>query len=155
MKSLSRNQWIALFVSLGFLGYLMFSNPIMNLFNISNSSSTEVPETGFVSEDVVLGQGLEALRGDIITVHYVGTFPDGKVFDSSLDRNSPFEFMLGVGSVIRGWDEGLIGMRVGGRRVLVIAPDYAYGSGGSGAVIPPNATLIFEVELLGVKKPSN
>lgn len=156
MKSLNKNQWIGLFVSVGLLGYLLFSNPIMNLFNSSSGSqNAATPETGFVAEDLVLGTGTEAGKGDSITVHYVGSFPDGRVFDSSLDRNVPFEFILGTGSVIRGWDEGLVGMRVGGRRVLIIAPDYAYGESGAGSIIPPNATLIFEVELLDVKKNSN
>ncbi len=151
MKHLSRNQWIAVFTSVGLLGYLLFSNPIMNLFSGSPRSNTEVPETGFVAEDLVLGTGSEAGRGDVVTVHYVGSFLDGRVFDSSLDRNVPFEFTLGAGGVIRGWDEGLLGMKTGGRRVLIIAPDYAYGVSGAGP-IPPNSTLIFEVELLDVKK---
>jgi len=154
MKSLTRNQWIALFVSVGILGYLLFSNLIMNLFNSSARPSAQIPENGFVAEDLVLGTGPEASAGDTVVVHYVGTFPDGKVFDSSLDRDVPFEFILGTGSVIRGWDEGIVGMKVGGRRILIIAPDYAYGERGAGP-IPPNSALIFEVELLELKKSSN
>ena len=84
----------------------------------------------------------------------MGTFQDGRVFDSSLDRNTPFSFTIGVGGVIRGWDEGLLGMKAGGKRILVIAPDYAYGAQGSGP-IPPNSTLVFEVELLDVQKPAS
>lgn len=155
MKTLTRNQWIAVFVGMGLLGYLLFSNLIMNLFNSSSPRSTEVPQSGFVAEDLVLGTGVEVSKGDGVTVHYVGSFPDGRVFDSSLDRNTPFEFILGTGDVIRGWDEGLVGMRVGGRRILIIAPDYAYGRSGAGSTIPPDATLIFEVELLEVRKNSN
>lgn len=151
MKNLKRNQWVAIFASLGFLGYILFGGPLMNLFNPQNNNSNEMPKTGFTSTDTVVGDGLEAAKGDMVTVHYVGTFPDGKVFDSSLDRGSPFSFTLGVGGVIRGWDEGLVGMKVGGKRTLVIAPDYGYGPQGYGT-IPPNSTLVFEVELLGVKK---
>jgi len=87
-------------------------------------------------------------------VHYVGTLSDGKVFDSSLDRNTPFSFTLGVGQVIRGWDEGFSDMQVGGKRLIIVAPDYGYGEQGVGT-IPPNSTLIFEVELLDVEKPSS
>lgn len=150
MKTLTRNQLIAVFIGIGLLGYLLFSNLIMNLFNSSAESNVEIPETGFVAEDLTLGTGPAAARGDTVVVHYVGSFPDGKIFDSSLDRNVPFEFILGTGSVIRGWDEGIVGMRAGGRRILIIAPDYAYGQSGAGP-IPPNSTLIFEVELLEVK----
>ncbi|MGB3922269.1 MAG: FKBP-type peptidyl-prolyl cis-trans isomerase [Minisyncoccia bacterium] len=150
MKTLTRNQLIAVFVSIGLLGYLLFSNLIMNLFNSSPESNARAPETGFVAEDLLLGTGPEAARGDTVVVHYIGSFPDGKIFDSSLDRNVPFEFILGTGSVIRGWDEGIVGMRAGGRRILIIAPDYAYGTAGAGP-IPPNSTLIFEVELLEIK----
>lgn len=154
MKNLSRNQWIAVFAGLGFLGYILFGNSLMDFFNPTNNNLNSTPQTGFVSEDVVVGQGLEVGKGDNVTVHYVGTFQDGRVFDSSLDRNTPFTFTIGVGGVIRGWDEGLLGMKVGGKRLLVIAPDYAYGPQGSGP-IPPNSTLLFEVELLDVKKPSS
>lgn len=110
-----------------------------------------MPQSGFTSEDTVAGQGELAQPGDVITVHYVGTLTNGQVFDSSRDANTPFTFVLGRGDVIRGWDEGVQGMRVGGKRTLIIAPDFAYGSRGIGP-IPPNSTLIFEVELLKVEK---
>lgn len=153
MKNLNKNQWLAVFVSLAFLGYLLFTGPITKLFNPSvDNLDNRAPQTGFVTEEIVVGEGLIAEQGDILSVHYVGTLSDGKVFDSSLDRNTPFSFTLGVGQVIRGWDEGLRNMRVGGRRRLIIAPDYGYGTAGVGA-IPPNSTLFFEVELLGVQKP--
>ncbi len=145
-----------MFASLAFLAYLLFPGYIMNLFNPSsdNNSDTSIPQTGVKTEDVIAGNGSMAQKGDTLTVHYVGTLPDGKVFDSSRDRNTPFSFTLGVGQVIRGWDEGFTDMKVGGRRVLIVAPDYGYGEQGAGT-IPPNSTLIFEVELLDVKKPAS
>lgn len=102
--------------------------------------------------DLVVGEGALARSGSRIRVHYTGKLTDGTVFDSSLNRGQPFEFTLGAGQVIRGWDEGFAGMKVGGKRKLVIAPEYAYGEYGAGGVIPPNATLEFEVELLGVQE---
>ncbi len=107
--------------------------------------------------DTVVGEGEEARAGQRVTVHYTGWLYDdaaadhrGRKFDSSKDRNDPFRFQLGAGMVIRGWDEGVQGMKVGGTRVLVIPPELGYGRRGAGGVIPPNATLVFEVELLGV-----
>ncbi len=99
--------------------------------------------------DVVLGTGAEAKKGDTISVNYLGEFMDGKKFDSSYDRHQPFEFVLGGGAVIRGWDLGLVGMKVGGKRTLVVPPDLAYGPSGYGP-IPPSSTLKFSIELLGV-----
>lgn len=111
--------------------------------------------SGLQYEDTQVGSGEEAKSGDHVTVHYTGWLqePDGsagKKFDSSKDRNSPFQFPLGAGHVIKGWDEGVQGMKVGGVRTLVIPSALGYGARGAGGVIPPNATLIFEVELLGV-----
>ena len=107
--------------------------------------------------DTVEGAGTEA-RSGTISVHYTGWLHDpskpdgkGKKFDSSVDRGQPFEFRLGAGQVIRGWDEGFAGMKVGGKRTLVIPPEMGYGARGAGGVIPPNATLVFDVELLGVR----
>jgi FKBP-type peptidyl-prolyl cis-trans isomerase len=100
--------------------------------------------------DLVVGQGAEAKSGQKVTVHYTGTLENGTKFDSSLDRHKPFQFQLGVGQVIKGWDEGVKGMKVGGKRKLIIPAEMGYGSRGAGGVIPPNATLIFEVELLEV-----
>ena len=97
------------------------------------------------------GTGDEAKAGQTVEVHYTGWLKDGTKFDSSKDRNKPFEFKLGAGKVIKGWDEGVAGMKVGGKRTLVIPPDLGYGARGAGGVIPPNATLKFEVELLDVK----
>lgn len=102
-------------------------------------------------EDIKVGSGAEAVSGKKVTVNYVGTLTDGKKFDSSIDRGTPFSFTLGSGQVIKGWDLGVAGMKVGGRRKLTIPPDLGYGARGAGSDIPPNATLIFEVELLNVE----
>jgi FKBP-type peptidyl-prolyl cis-trans isomerase FkpA len=107
--------------------------------------------SGLMIEDLVVGTGDVASAGQKVSVHYTGWTTDGKKFDSSKDRGEPFGFPLGRGQVIRGWDEGVAGMKVGGKRKLTIPPELGYGSRGAGGVIPPNATLLFEVELLGVK----
>jgi FKBP-type peptidyl-prolyl cis-trans isomerase FkpA len=103
------------------------------------------------SVDLVVGQGAEAKSGQRVSVHYTGTLTNGKKFDSSLDRGKPFSFTLGAGEVIKGWDQGVAGMKVGGKRKLTIPPELAYGSRAVGGdLIPANSTLVFEVELLGV-----
>ena len=102
--------------------------------------------------DIVVGTGATAVAGKPVKVHYTGWLTDGKKFDSSVDRRQPFGFTLGAGEVIKGWDEGVEGMKVGGKRQLRIPPALGYGSRGAGGVIPPNATLIFDVELLDVGK---
>ncbi|MGN6525602.1 MAG: FKBP-type peptidyl-prolyl cis-trans isomerase [Burkholderiaceae bacterium] len=114
--------------------------------------------SGLQYEDTQIGDGAVAQSGHRVTVHYTGWLSDpsqpdgrGRKFDSSLDRNAPFVFGLGQGMVIRGWDEGVRGMAVGGTRVLTIPPDLGYGARGAGGVIPPNATLVFEVKLLGTE----
>lgn len=101
--------------------------------------------------DIKVGTGPVAEKGQMVKVHYTGWLTTGKKFDSSVDRGEPFTFNLGEGQVIKGWDEGVAGMKVGGKRQLRIPPDLGYGSQGAGGVIPPNATLIFDVELLGVR----
>lgn len=117
-----------------------------------NASALPNPlPTTLTVKDEVVGTGAEAVAGKSVTVHYVGMLPDGTVFDASTKRGEPFTFQLGVGMVIKGWDQGVAGMKVGGKRQLIIPPDMGYGSQGAGNVIPPNATLIFEVELLDVK----
>jgi FKBP-type peptidyl-prolyl cis-trans isomerase FkpA len=116
-------------------------------------SKTTTP-SGLIIEDVVVGSGAAAAAGQNVKVHYTGWLTDGvirgKKFDSSKDRNQPFEFPLGQGHVIKGWDEGVQGMKVGGKRLLTIPASLGYGARGAGGVIPPNATLLFEVELLGI-----
>jgi len=104
-----------------------------------------------IVEDITVGSGDEALTGKTVVVHYTGWLTNGSKFDSSKDRNDPFDFPLGAGHVIRGWDQGVAGMKVGGTRKLTIPPELGYGERGAGGVIPPNATLVFEVELLAVR----
>ncbi|MEZ4742586.1 MAG: FKBP-type peptidyl-prolyl cis-trans isomerase [Bdellovibrionota bacterium] len=117
-----------------------------------NSDTDEnTSSNGLKIEDIVVGTGKTAEAGKEVTVHYTGTLEDGEKFDSSRDRDSPFTFFLGVGKVIEGWDKGVVGMKVGGKRKLIIPPEMAYKERGVPGAIPPNAVLIFDVELLGVK----
>ena len=102
-------------------------------------------------DEVMVGTGPEAIKGKQVSVHYTGWLTDGKKFDSSRDHGQPFQFALGRGQVITGWDQGVAGMKVGGKRKLTIPPELAYGDEGAGGVIPPNATLVFEVELIAVR----
>ena len=107
--------------------------------------------SGLIIDDLVAGDGATASAGQSVTVHYTGWLTNGTKFDSSKDRGDPFVFDLGEGNVIKGWDEGVQGMKVGGKRKLTIPPALGYGARGAGGVIPPNATLVFEVELLEVE----
>jgi peptidylprolyl isomerase len=116
----------------------------MNLENVVTTSS------GLKYIDIEAGTGATPSKGQNVTVHYTGTLEDGTKFDSSKDRNRPFTFTIGVGQVIKGWDEGVATMKVGGKRQLIIPSDLGYGSRGAGGVIPPNATLIFDVELISI-----
>jgi len=109
------------------------------------------PMSELIIEDLVVGSGATASAGQSVSVHYTGWLTNGQKFDSSVDRNDPFDFKLGMGQVIPGWDQGVAGMQIGGKRKLTIPPGLAYGVRGAGGVIPPNATLVFEVELLGVR----
>ena len=117
-----------------------------------DAEETLITASGLKITELAIGEGAEASSGQTVVVHYRGTLEDGQQFDASYDRGTPFSFPLGAGRVIKGWDEGVVGMKVGGKRKLIIPSDLAYGSRGAGGVIPPNATLIFEVELLDVKK---
>lgn len=151
-----RNQRIAILV----LVLLLIAGAAFLYFNSrSNQQAVGLPDitnltttaSGLQYKDVTIGSGTEAQPGKTVTVHYTGWLTNGAKFDSSIDRGQPFSFTLGAGGVIPGWEEGVAGMKVSGKRILVIPPDLAYGPSGAGGVIPPNATLIFEVELLEVK----
>lgn len=117
--------------------------------NLPSGSSYDIQ--GMKVETLKQGTGQEAKSGNTVTVNYVGTLQDGTKFDSSIDRGQPFQFTLGQNSVIQGWELGVIGMKVGEKRRLTIPPELAYGSQGAGGVIPPNATLVFEIDLLGLE----
>jgi peptidylprolyl isomerase/FKBP-type peptidyl-prolyl cis-trans isomerase FkpA len=143
-------------VTTGLIVFLLNNKSISELTvenpaEVVENKSTNNMQEELKIEDLVVGTGIEAVAGKTISVHYTGTLTDGTKFDSSKDRGTPFEFTLGAGQVIQGWDQGFAGMKVGGKRKLTIPASLGYGSQGAGGVIPPNATLIFEVELLGVK----
>jgi hypothetical protein len=116
------------------------------------SASAVTTASGLIYEDLKVGDGATAASGNTVSVNYTGWLADGTKFDSSLDRGQPFEFTLGAGNVIAGWDEGVKGMRVNGTRLLVIPPSLAYGTSGNPPQIPPDATLTFEVQLVGIKE---
>lgn len=151
MKTLKRNEWIAVTVSLFVIGFFfLFGEQILRVAINSGARDVKImtmPQ--IISEDTETGTGQEALPGRQVTVHYTGKFTNGKVFDTSVGKQ-PFIFLLGAGQVIQGWDKGVVGMKVGGKRILTIPPEYAYGANDYGP-IPGNSTLIFEVELLGVQ----
>ena len=142
MKSLSFSSLVAMLV-------LTFSLGVGGSMAESNQEVTT--PSGLKYVDQVVGTGEAAVAGKTVNVHYTGWLENGKKFDSSVDRGQPFSFPLGAGRVIKGWDEGVQGMKVGGKRKLTIPSDLGYGSRGAGGVIPANATLIFDVELLGVR----
>lgn len=140
-------------ISLGLNGVFTANNATevaqTNMANIDTAFSSSVNDLEI--QDIVVGSGAEAVPGKILVVHYSGAFSDGRVFDSSYQRNVPFQFPLGAGQVIAGWERGFNGMKVGGKRRLVIPGHLAYGAEGRPGIIPSNATLIFEVELLEVR----
>ena len=133
-----------------FLGALLAGPVLATVAGAKSAPKTVVLKDGLKYVDIVVGKGPEPKKGQTVRVHYVGTLADGTKFDSSRDRGQPFEFTLGVGGVIAGWDEGVATMRVGGRRRLTIPPALGYGAQGAGDKIPPNATLLFDIELLGI-----
>ena len=168
MQTLSKNEWVAVVVGIAvavfFLGarfFMSFTNSNSNVANVNsatentnnmnqNTQASTTPATGLIIKDTVVGTGAEAKSGDLVTVNYTGKFADGKVFDSSIPRGKPFPFTLGIGQVIPGWDQGVVGMKVGGKRTLVISPDLAYGPNDYNG-IPGGSTLYFDVELVSVK----
>ncbi len=137
------------------VGYLLLSGKDIKQEQITKQATmdtnTATDSGKLVIEDIKVGEGREVTAGDTVVMHYKGTLTNGTKFDSSYDRNEPFSTQIGVGQVIQGWDMGVPGMKIGGKRKLTIPPTLGYGESGAGAVIPPNATLIFEVELLDIK----
>jgi len=123
---------------------------IAGVFYAGETMAEKMTDSGLKYEELAEGDGAVAQAGQRVSVHYTGWLTDGTQFDSSVARNDPFQFALGKGMVIRGWDEGVAGMKVGGKRKLTIPPQLGYGAQGAGGVIPPNATLVFEVELLDI-----
>lgn len=168
---------ILIVISIGVVGIFYLSNQKPPSDNQLNLNPTPLPTNGIITpeatqdnqmqkldintfqasssglriKDEIIGTGKEVKSGDTVTVNYLGTLANGTKFDSSYDRGQPFETQIGVGRVIKGWDEGIVGMRVGGKRILIIPPDLGYGAQGAGQSIPPNSILIFQVEVLGVK----
>jgi peptidylprolyl isomerase len=136
---------------------LIFAAALAGMLGAAAAGATPSPivhlPDGLAYQEETVGKGALPKTGDTVTVHYVGRLTNGKKFDSSIDRGQPFSFQIGVGQVIKGWDEGVATMHVGGRRRLIIPAPLAYGATGAGGVIPPNATLLFDVQLLSLKSP--
>lgn len=149
MHRLALLPWLALAAACGSHGDAKAGGFSAEL-GVDTTQMTKAP-SGLWYTDVTTGQGAEAEPGRTVRVHYTGWLPNGKKFDSSRDRGEPFAFTLGAGQVITGWDEGVKGMKVGGRRKLVLPPSMAYGDAGAPPDIPPGSTLVFDVEVLGVE----
>lgn len=152
---MKRNIAIAILVVAVLAGAIWFdrARPVRNeqAAQANQNTTPKQMDNNLKIEDITVGTGAEAKKGDTVAVNYIGTLENGSKFDSSYDRNQPFVFLLGGGQVITGWDQGIVGMRVGGKRKLTIPPEMGYGAGGYPPVIPPSATLIFTVELVAVK----
>ena len=162
-KPFWNQTWVRLSIILlavvGVFGLVAYFNTAPNQNSAANNSSNSMSnpqtlENGLVIDDTKVGSGEEIMPGDFVTMHYTGRLEDGTVFDSSVERNQPFEFQVGVGQVIQGWEQGVPGMRVGGKRTLTIPADLAYGQQGVPGAIPGGATLIFDIEALEVNSPN-
>jgi FKBP-type peptidyl-prolyl cis-trans isomerase len=147
---MSKPQFVMLVVAMAVAATLAYAQGDNSAPTKVEGNPTTTP-SGLQYWDIVVGTGATATAGKEVRVHYTGWLTDGKKFDSSVDRGQPFAFPLGGGRVIRGWDEGVAGMKIGGKRQLRIPPDLGYGARGAAGVIPPNATLIFDVELLEIR----
>lgn len=154
---MNRNQWIAVATGILVITFFIYGDSAMALFRqssqpVPNTMMNQNPTTQALQiQDIEVGTGAEATVGSMVTVHYTGMLTDGRVFDSSAGR-APFSLRLGTGQVIKGWDMGLQGMKVGGKRRLIIPPQLAYGDQQVGPLIGPNSTLVFDVELIKVEK---
>lgn len=152
MKTLDTKEWIAVTISVFVVGFFfVFGQSLISAFNSNKGNTAIMQNTGLEKQDELIGIGDTAEVGNRVTVHYTGKFLDGKTFDSSVDRREPFQFVLGAGQVIKGWDEGIAGMKVGGKRILIVPPQLGYGMQDYGP-IPGGSTLVFQVELLKVEK---
>ncbi len=152
MKTLDKNEWVAVIVAIFVVGFFfVFGQTLVSFFTSSNTEEKMLQESQLQIQDNPVGTGEMATQGSTVTVHYTGRLTDGTIFDSSLDRNEPFKFVLGDARIIKGWNQGISGMRVGGKRILIIPAELGYGAEAVGQ-IPPNSTLIFEVDLLNVEK---
>lgn len=156
-KKISKKEWIAVAVAVGFVGYTLFGPNVSNLFNktdknmqeASVSDSLSQNNNGIIINDIKVGDGPLVSKGQTLKVHYVLSLKDGTLLQNSKDFGAPFEFTLGAGQVIPGWEMGFDGMKVGGIRTITIPPELGYGANQAGP-IPPNSTLVFSVELVGV-----
>jgi FKBP-type peptidyl-prolyl cis-trans isomerase len=150
MKTLEQKEWIAVFLALFVVGFvIMYGSGLSSFFSNTNSTNIAANTPKVMIQDVVVGTGETAMPGSKVFVNYVGHFVDGTVFDSNLEQSEAFPFILGAGQVIKGWDEGIVGMKVGGKRILTVPPELGYGAEDY-LQIPGNSTLIFEVELVKV-----
>ncbi len=156
MRKLSKTEWVAVAVAIVFVGYTLFGTDVMKIFQQNNMSDDSVasisgalPGSGVIINDIVVGSGAEAKQGSLISAHYILSLSDGTQIQNSKDFGQPFQFVLGAGEVIPGWEQGFNGMKVGGVRTIIIPPEFAYGEQGAGP-IPPNSTLVFTVELVDV-----
>jgi FKBP-type peptidyl-prolyl cis-trans isomerase FkpA len=159
MKPLSKKEWIAVAAAAVFVSYTLFGADIMRLFKKDTMNENQEPSSmvasnnnvgGVVINDIKVGNGLEAKKGQMVTVNYILALSDGKQIQNSKDFGQPFTFTLGAGQVIQGWEQGFAGMKVGGTRTIIIPPELGYGAQQAGP-IPPNSTLVFTIELLDVK----